>query len=459
MWDILSIILYPAATAILTALLRGKKLILLLILGAVGHLALCGRLCFREVTGNAYLAVNSEQEIVLLLLTSLLYLGVIIYFSRFLHAEAVNSKSRLISGLCLPLFLASMSLVILANNFALLWVAVEATTLASAPLILFHRSKRALEAMWKYLLICSIGIALALLGTLVLALSARFGGVTSLHDFSMTGFLKNSALLSPGWFKAAFVLVIAGYGTKMGLAPFHTWLPDAHSEAPGAVSALLSAGLLNCSFLGIMRFFDVAPDAALEFCRQVMIALGIFSLAVSAFFITRQNDFKRMLAYSSIEHMGLISLMAATVGMQLSLQHMMGHTAIKMALFLLAGNIYLACGTREIKQVQGLFTVLPRNAVSWLIGLLMICGVPPSPLFFTELQLLTLIPWQLALVIALLLFIIFAGMLKIGLNMTMGNCSLQLHSGAKAEKLVYVSTSGLIAALLISMLYFKEVQI
>lgn len=441
------IIVVPLLTALIAGLLKGKLCRTMLVLGSLIHLGLC-IYCFDFNIDSRWIGLNSKSEALLLLLTSLLYLAISIYCCFWLKAEKCSDKAKLLLGICLPAFLSTMSLVILARNFGVMWVAIEATTLFSAPLILFHRSGRALEAMWKYLLICSVGIALALLGTLFLAFAARCGGV-ELHDLRISEFLNIKESLAPGWFKAAFVLALAGYGTKMGLAPFHTWLPDAHSEAPGAVSALLSAGLLNCSFLGIIRFSQLAPKSVGDFCNHQLIALGVISLATAAFFIIRQGDFKRMLAYSSIEHMGIAALIFGICGMELTVVHLIGHSAVKMSLFLLAGNLLLACGTRQIGVISGLFNKTPRNAILFLIGVLLICGVPPSPLFFTELALLIKAPVWLGIIIALLLFMVFAGMMKNVLGMVMGNkCQIEID-GTCAEKLVWVPAAGIVIALLI----------
>lgn len=301
----------------------------------------------------------------------------------------------------LSLFFGSMCAVCLLENFAAMWVAVEATTLLSAPLICWHKSEGSLEAMWKYLLICSIGIGLALFGTL---------------------------LVFQGWSKPGFVFILAGYGTKMGLAPFHTWLPDAHSEAPGPVSAFLSGALLNCSFLAIWRFRQIMPADVAPFCDHAMLALGLLSVAVAAIFIVRQTDYKRMLAYSSIEHMGLILILFAVHAKTELLQaHLVFHSLIKMTLFLVAGNLLVAFQTREIAAVHGLGRTMKLHALIWMGGILMICGMPPSGLFLTELGLLLTAPIWVSAVVMSLLFILFAGMTKIAVGMVLGN-SDRFHS-------------------------------
>lgn len=332
--------------------------------------------------------------------------------------------------ICLSAFFGAMVFALLSPSLPLMWVAVELTTLVSAPLIAYHRSRGALEAMWKYLLICSIGIGLALFGTMLV-----------MHALELQE--KGVAAGCRMWFKVGFVFILAGYGTKTGLAPFHTWLPDAHSEAPAPVSALLSGALLNCSFFAIARFREIMPAEIAGFCDAAMIVFGILSVAVAAVFMVRQTDFKRLLAYSSVEHMGLIVILFAIfmrtpadpgrgvlisggeivgdgiLGLAL-LAHIVFHSLTKTMLFQTAGNLLLAFGTRAIASVQGLGVSMKGHAALWIVGILFICGMPPSVLFASELGLVVSAPlWMSALVLALL-FIVFAAMMKVALAMTMG---------------------------------------
>src|SRR5262249_14643925 len=203
--------------------------------------------------------------------------------------------------------LGMMSLVTLSHHLGLMWVAMEATTLASAPSIYFNHNPRSLEATWKYLLIGSVGIALALFGSFFLAYSAIKADLESTLLFDQL--VQIAPRLSPEWLHAAFVLLFIGYGTKMGLAPMHTWKPDAYGEAPGVVGTLLAGGVTSCAFLAILRVYQICQagsDAA--FAREIMIFIGLLSMAVAAVFMARQRDFKRMLAYSSVEHMGILVL-------------------------------------------------------------------------------------------------------------------------------------------------------
>jgi hydrogenase-4 component F len=258
--------------------------------------------------------------LLILTITSVLFAAAALYAVGYLAREEHTLRPDLEEGAlfsngpeavftgCLLFFLATMTLVTVSQNMGVLWVAVEATTLASAPLIYFHRHHRSLEATWKYLLICSVGIAVALLGNFFLAFAASFGpagsGSLVLHEL-----ISRAGDLHVRWLQAAFVLLLVGYGTKMGLAPMHTWLPDAHAEAPSVVSSLLSGALLNCAFLGIVRAYQVLVAAGQRrFAGDLLTDLGLFSMALAAAFIVAQPDYKRLLAYSSVEHMGILAV-------------------------------------------------------------------------------------------------------------------------------------------------------
>jgi hydrogenase-4 component F len=334
---------------------------------------------------------------------------------------------------CLLLFLATMTLVAQARHLGLLWVGVEATTLASAPLIYFHRHHRSLEATWKYLLICSVGIALALQGNFFLAVAAR--GSAEVH-LTIEHLLSRAGQLDPLWLKASFLFLLVGYGTKMGLAPMHTWLPDAHSEAPSVVSALLSGALLNCAFLGILRVHALMAAAGLaEFSGQLLTGFGLLSMVIAAVFIIEQADFKRMLAYSSVEHMGVLSLGAGLGGLagMGSMLHMVNHSFAKAMLFLLAGNILSAYRTKSTRQVRGLLKALPATGPLWMAGFLAIAGSPPFGLFVSELIILKGALQEGRFLIAggylLALGIIFVAMARIVLQMAYGTPEADFDAG------------------------------
>lgn len=372
-----------------------------------------------------------------LTLTSLLFVASSFYAVAYLRVERgqqhadfeegflfSNAREASFTG-CLLLFLAAMTLVTLSQHLGLLWVAVEATTLASAPLIYFHRHHRSLEATWKYLLICSVGIALALLGIFFLAVAASNG--TAAVSLLLKDLLSVAPQLNPLWLKAGFVLMLVGYGTKMGLAPFHTWLPDAHSEAPSVASALLSGALLNCAFLGILRIHQVCVASGLaDFSEHLLLVLGLLSMAVAAIFITGQVDYKRMLAYSSVEHMGILAVGVGLGGAGLfgAMLHVVNHSLTKAMLFMVAGNLLAVYRTKTAKDVSGALHVLPVSGVLWILGFLAITGSPPFGPFLSELAILkaALDQGRAFVAIAYLIFlaIIMAGMATPALAMAQG---------------------------------------
>jgi len=318
-----------------------------------------------------------------LAITSVLYILTAIYTVSYMseiemRAEPVFNGSML-------LFLAAMSMAAVADHIIVLWIAIEATTLTSAPLILLHKSKGALEATWKYVLICSVGIALALLSAFFLVLAMNRGGVRV--PLNYTGLNSVATALDPVWLKAAFIFALIGYGTKMGLSPMHTWLPDAHSEAVSPASALLSGALLNCAFLGVYKTHMVLVSAGLEqFSNHILIAFGLSSILVAGIFILHQSDYKRMLAYSSIENMGIIAFGSGLGGLGAvgAVIHMIHHSLIKSSLFLASGNLLLGYGSKQIKKTGGMIRLLPKTAVAFFAGFVGISGLPPFGLVISE---------------------------------------------------------------------------
>jgi len=419
-----------------------------LMISAVAHFLLTCLVCGRQdgASFSGWFAFD-RLSIVFLTITSLLFLGAAIYGVQYLANEkkqfANQAAGRFFFSVeaaftgCLLLFLSTMTIVIASQHLAVLWVAIEATTLASAPLIYFHRTKRSLEATWKYLLICSVGIALALLGIFFLAVA----NIKNPGDLLLGKMIENAPQMNIPWLKAAFLLFFVGYGTKMGLAPFHTWLPDAHSEAPSVVSALLSGALLNCAFLGILRGYQICIAAGLgSYCREIFIFFGLFSVLFAAFFILRQADYKRMLAYSSVEHMGILTLgvglsAGAVFG---SMINMLGHSLTKAGLFFVAGNILSYCRTKKIADVQGLIGGKMRwSAVLWLSGFLLITGTPPSGIFLGKFiilkQALLEGHYWMTFIFLSALAVIFIGMARAFISMTQGVGSETSEQNASAQ--------------------------
>ena len=398
-----ALILLPALAGLLSFFIRSASWRRALLLAVAAAHALLTAATWIRAPGTGWGGVLRLDPLGHLFLgvVSGLFLVAAVYAVGYLRRESPGTREDFVEGFrfsnapeavfiaCLLFFLSTMTLVMVSDNLGLLWVAIEATTLASAPLIYFHRHHRSLEATWKYLLICSVGIGLALLGNFFLAVSATGGGTNI--PLSVPQLIRHAAALHPPWLKGAFIFLLIGYGTKMGLAPLHTWLPDAHSEAPSVVSALLSGALLNCAFLGILRALQVCTAAGLgSYARGMLIVFGLLSMAIAAAFVVAQADYKRLLAYSSVEHMGILALGvglggAATFGAML---HVVNHSLTKAMLFFLAGNILAAYRTKTARDVRGVMAHVPITGALWVAGLFAITGSPPFGMFTSELLIL-----------------------------------------------------------------------
>jgi hydrogenase-4 component F len=336
---------------------------------------------------GGWLVLDTLGKVVLLLISTLFFFCAL-YLPGYL-AERHERPNRIFCANSL-IALSAMTLVTISHHLGLMWVAMEATTLASGPLIYFERNPMALEATWKYLLIGSTGIALALLGTFFLAYAALHGGLPPTLFFD--DLVASAKSLSPPWLHAAFVLLFVGYGTKMGLAPMHTWKPDAYGEAPGVVGAILAGGVTSCSFLTILRFYQICrAGSEAEFASELLIVMGLFSMAAAAAFMVRQRDYKRMLAYSSVEHMGILVLGIGIGGQAAfgALLHLINNGLTKGVLFLSAGNIHRAYGTRSVAEVHGALRRVPLSGALFLAGFLAITGSPPFGPFLSEFTIAT----------------------------------------------------------------------
>ncbi|MFM2330752.1 MAG: hypothetical protein RLZZ26_259 [Candidatus Parcubacteria bacterium] len=287
------------------------------------------------------------------------------------------------------LFVFAMLTAVVADNLGVLWIALEATTLATTFLVAFYVRPSSLEAAWKYLVLCSTGIALGLVSVLVVyAAATSAGAATGIDALRISSLLHVLPALSPAMMKIAFAFALVGYGTKIGLAPMHTWLPDAHSSAPAPISALLSGVLLNAAFLALMRY-KMLTDGALgdpAFTNGLLLALGVLTVVVAAFFIIAQTDYKRLLAYSSIEHMGFVvfSVSLGSVGAIAAIIEIVGHAFVKSMLFFGAGNILLRFHSTKFAKVAGVYRALPITGGLFLVGTLFLLAAPPSPLFMSE---------------------------------------------------------------------------
>lgn len=307
----------------------------------------------------------------------------------------------------------------LMNNIGVYWIAIELTTLVSTFLVGFERGAESIEAAWKYIIVVSAGISLALLGTILFYWGGSFVLGPS-YEMTWSTLGGVAARIPPVLLVPAFLLVLVGYGTKVGLAPMHTWLPDAHSEGPAPVSAMLSGALLNTAMLGIVRFLGIMDNAHRSLLpRTVLVALGAFSLLIAALFIVRQEGVKRLMAYSSVEHMGVLALgfgFGGPLGMAGALYHMLNHSLSKSLMFFGAGNAMRYFGTKEIRSITGVLKPFPVSGMLWLAGAVAITGAPPFGLFLSEITILraglaTPNAWAVFWM-ALLLIVIFAGFLN-----------------------------------------------
>ena len=289
-------------------------------------------------------------------------------------------------------FIGGLAVVPLLDNLGLVWVAIEATTIVSALLVGFARTSGAIEAAWKYLILGSVGIGFALLGTLLAyASSVPILGETS-DALAWTRLLSVAPSLDPGLVRLAFLFALVGYGTKIGLAPFHTWLPDAHSQAPSPVSAVLSGATLAVSLYALARFHLIAiATLGPGFSSTLLVAFGLLSLAIALPFIVAQGDLKRLLAYSSIEHLGLGAL-ALGFGGPIALGglalHLLAHGMTKASLFIAGGRLVEAGQSRRIARLSGSLVLAPIDGRIFLGGALLLSGLPPSALFVTEVAIL-----------------------------------------------------------------------
>jgi hydrogenase-4 component F len=421
---------------------------------AAVHLCLTTVLILKHGDFFGYMRVDDVNSVFLAVL-SFIFAGVSIYNHNYVTSSEAGVTRTFYYTAALNLFAGAMTAVLLSANLGIMWVFIEATTLASAYLIYFKAGKAALEATWKYIFMCSIGIAFAFAGIIFLSAAAA-GYEKSLSFDSLTA---TAGRMNHLWLKLGFVFMVIGFGTKAGLAPVHAWLPDAHSEAPSPVSALLSATLLNSAMLAIIRVFAVMTAAGLEsFASSYIMFMGLLSVFVAAVYIMRVGNYKRMLAYSSIENMGIIAV-ALSLGKQAFpylLIQAAGHSLSKAAFFLTSGNILKRFGVKEISAVSGLMKSDNITAWLWLFSFVMIAGIPPSPLFISEFMLIRIMMqthmWLQAAGLMMLLTVIIYGMASVVLKMCFGFSDSKTPD-IKLNAMRYVPQVVFILVLLVMSLY------
>jgi hydrogenase-4 component F len=342
--------------------------------------------------------------------------------------------------------LAAMTLSLISNNLGIMWVGIEATTLLTAFLICIPAKPASLEAMWKYLMICSIGVAFAFLGTLMVVASTS-GLHLSLSDTLLWTKLRNVApLLNPMLLKAGFIFLLVGYGTKAGLAPMHNWLPDAHSQAPAPVSAIFSGFMLNAALYCVIRYLPIveATTGLAGWGAQLLVLFGVVSILVSAAFIIFQHDVKRLLAYCSVEHIGIITLGLGIGGLGTfaALFHMLNHSICKTLSFFAAGRLGQTYGTHDITRMSGSLRSAPVWGVGLFGSLLALIGVAPFAIFMSEFQVLKA-AMDSHSILALVLFlaggsVVFVGVLRYAIAAAWGEASpvVEPERASMIEKLL-----------------------
>ncbi len=335
---------------------------------------------------SAYFMVD-DIGLFFLIILSIVFAATALYSLFYFKAHHISSNRQASYTSAMLIFVWAMAGVVLASHLALLWVFVEATTLSSAVLIYFDRSKSSLEAAWKYVFICSVGIALAFVGIIILSMASR-----SIGSLYFSDLYAHASEINPFWLKMSFAFILVGFGTKVGVAPLHAWLPDAHSEAPSPVSALLSGTLLNTALLGLIRVHELMLQAHLQFfSNNLLLLIGFASLFISAVFMLGIVNYKRMLAYSSIENMGIlfIGLSMGKAGIFAAVLHSVAHSFSKTSLFLTSGNILHLYQSKNIKDVRAILRQEPISGWMWVLSFLAIAGMPPFPTFLSKFLLIS----------------------------------------------------------------------
>lgn len=352
------------------------------------HAILCLELLFHppSVAPEAWLGFDPLARAVLPTV-SVLFMICAFYAVAYLRVRAERSNRVFVP--CLLAVLGLLSAGHQARHLGLLWIATEAVTLAAVPLLHFNNTPRAFEATWKYLLVGGTGIALSLLGSLFLGYASLHGGGKG--DLTFNALMAQGTTLSRPWVLAAWVFLLVGYGTKMGLAPMHTWKPDAYGEASSIVGAILAGGVTTVAFTSLLRVRSVINSAGEgAIANRSLLVIGLFSMLVAALFLLGTRDYKRMLAYSSVEHMGILSIGAAFggIGVWAALFHVWSNSLTKGALFLSAGNIRRAAGSPSMDAASGMASVVPRSAALFVVGMFAVTACPPFGPFFSELKVL-----------------------------------------------------------------------
>lgn len=459
-------ILAPVVASI-AALLAGwrRPTVALTTVSAVTVLGCAAALGFRVGSGTL-LALGGLLRVDALTVTMLIVIGVVGTLAGwasvgYIDAEIAHGHTDLrgarLYGTLTPLFLAAMVIAVCANNIGVIWVAVEATTVVTAFLVGHRRTRTALEATWKYVVICSVGIAIAFLGTVLLYFAAQHAGAPAAHALNLDVLVAHAQELDPSVTRLAGGLLLIGYGAKAGLFPFHTWLADAHSQAPAPVSALMSGVLLSVAFSVLLRIKPIVdPAVGSATVRTALLAIGLATLAIAAGMLTVTSDVKRLLAYSSMENMGLIAIAAAagtTLAIAALLLHVLAHGIGKTVLFLAGGQLQAAHDSTAIADITGVVRRSRLIGVSFAVGVIVLLGLPPFAMFASELAIArsladVRLAWVLA-VVMLLIVVAYAALARNAGRMLLGAADEDARSIAVPATVAGALLVGITASVLL----------
>lgn len=393
-----AVLLIPLGAAALLALLPGYLLTARLNVAAtlLTLLAALGVLAGEPPPPGLYLLIDDLNIVFLVLNTFVGFTTSVFSASYIAHEIGIGRLPRSYLRFYHATYQAlmfGMNLALVANNIGLMWVAIELATLTTVLMVGIYRTHEALEAAWKYFILGSVGIALALFGTILVYMAAHPVIGEGAEAMVWTTLMQRVAGFDPALLNLAFVFLLLGYGTKVGLAPLHAWLPDAHAEGPTPISAVLSGLLLNVALYAVLRFkLLLAANPAAIAAGTLMVTMGLVSLVFAAFMLYRRRDIKRMFAYSSIEHMGIIAFafgMGGPLANFAALLHMVMHSLTKSAIFFAVGHIAQAKGTRKIAEIRGLTESHPLLGWGLVVGVVAIAGLPPLGIFMSEFLVVT----------------------------------------------------------------------
>ncbi|MEI6286398.1 MAG: proton-conducting transporter membrane subunit [Bacillota bacterium] len=418
-----------------------------------------------NVVLGEYVYIDAISAVLLLAIGILALSGVTVSV-EYLRRENLPVRKKGQYYFLLQLFILSMILVVILDNAGLTWVAIEATTIVSALLVVFHLSRQSLEAAWKYVIICSIGICFALLGTILLYYAQVNAVGAETATLNWQSLRVAAPIFEPKLAVLAFLFILIGYGTKAGLAPMHTWLPDAHSQAPAPISALLSGGLIATAVYALVRnviIFKLVLQPAIW--QGLLVFFSLLSIVIVIPFMYKQNDLKRLLAYSSIEHIGIITLglvgdcYLAAYGM---IFHILNHAINKSVLFYLTGEIILVFKTKHVSRITQLFSKTPKLGWLLFLGMASIVGLPPFSVFFSKLYILFGLMaggrYVVAVVALLAIAVIFMLMLKTVMQMCCGGIGGEKMHSRPSPVVIAVATLMLLILLIMGLILPNPLQ-